>query len=180
MDTALENLKYPIGRFIWPKEVSDEDVHHAIQTIKSFPGKMTGTVEKLEKGQIDTPYRPEGWTVRQLVHHVADSHINPYVRFKLALTEDNPTIKPYDQTRWAALLDSQVVNPDISLSLITNIHTRWVIIMESMSDADWDRSFVHPEYKVTQSLRQVLMMYSWHCDHHLAHITSLIERMGWH
>lgn len=179
MDQTLENLQYPIGRFSWPKDVSDGEVHGAIRTILAFPGKIRKAVEGLASDQLDTPYRPDGWTIRQVVHHCADSHMNAYIRFKLALTEDNPVIKPYDQSKWASLQDSKTLPPDISLALLESVHTRWGVVMESMSDADWESSFTHPEYKVSQKLRQAVMMYAWHCEHHLAHITSLIRRMDW-
>lgn len=177
METPMETLQYPTGRFTWPQVVTEEEIHDAIQRIAAFPDQIRKTVKDLEVGQLDTPYRPQGWTIRQVVHHCADSHMNAYMRFKLALTEDNPTIKSYDQTRWATLLDSQMLPPEVSLSLIDGVHARWVKIMENMSDKDWNRTFHHPEYNITQALRQTVMMYRWHCGHHLAHITNLLERL---
>ncbi len=177
MEVTMENLKYPIGRFDWSLEVSKDDRDNAIQIIAAFPSKIRDAVRSLDEAQLNTPYRQEGWTVRQVVHHCADSHMNAYIRFKLALTEENPTIKPYDQTEWAKLSDSQL-DPGISLDLITGIHKRWVTIMENMSEADWDRSFMHPEHNTLQILRQVVAMYAWHCEHHLSHITRLAGRMG--
>lgn len=179
MDTAIENLKYPIGRFPWPNDASTDEIANALEIIRVAPEKFQKTIEPLSPVQLDTTYRPEGWTVRQVVHHVADSHMNGYFRFKLALTEDSPTIKPYDQTRWAMLRDSLSLEPAVSLALITNIHIRWVLIMENMSPSDWDRIFIHPEHNRRMSLKQTALMYSWHSQHHLAHITSLAERMGW-
>jgi hypothetical protein len=179
METTLENLQYPIGRFTSPADVSEADLALAVRTIAAFPDKISHTVAGLSKGQIDTPYRPEGWTIRQVVHHCADSHMNAYIRLKLALTEDNPTIKPYDQSRWAMLIDSKMLPAEVSLNLIRNIHLRWVTILESLSNDDWNRSYVHPEHEQLQVLKKATMMYAWHCEHHLAHITSLVERMGW-
>ncbi len=178
-DEKMETLQYPIGRFTKPTEVSEEDIRMAIQTISDFPEKIQAAVEKMDKNQMDTPYRPGGWTVRQLVHHCADSHMNAYIRFKLTLTEETPTIKPYDQTRWAMLVDSQLLDPGVSLGILKGIHARWETIMHSMSEEDWDRMFLHPEYKVTQSLKNIVKMYEWHCNHHLSHIIRLIHRMNW-
>jgi len=179
MDESMELLQYPTGRFNWPKEVSDAEIEQAIETIAGFPVQIRKVVEILKPEQLDTPYRPDGWTVRQVVHHCADSHMNAYIRFKLALTEDNPVIKPYDQARWAMLVDSKVIAPETSLNLIKGVHERWVMIMDNMNPEEWERGFVHPEYNVSQTLGQAVMMYRWHCGHHLAHITRLAERMGW-
>lgn len=179
MEPQIEHLQYPIGRLVKPLEVLETEIHQAIQTLSDFPGRIQKAVEKLEKNQLDTPYRPDGWTVRQVVHHCADSHTNAYIRFKWALTEDNPTIKTYDQGRWASLIDSQMLPPDVSLEMIRAIHARWVTIMNSMADTDWERTFIHPEHNSAQSLKQVVKMYEWHAGHHLAHITGLIDRMGW-
>lgn len=175
----MENLKYPVGTFTWPVEVSMEELRNAIQVIEAFPGKIRKAVEALNEEQLDTPYRPEGWTIRQVVHHCADSHMNAYIRFKLALTEDTPTIKPYDQTSWATLADSITLLPESSLIIIKGVHTRWVVIMNCMTPEDWSRQYNHPEYNKKYALKQLAVMYAWHCEHHLAHITRLIERMGW-
>ncbi len=179
MKTNTENLRYPIGKHTWPETVTDQELHHAIRSIAAFPDKIQHVTERLEKIQLDTPYRPEGWTVRQVVHHVADSHLNAYVRFKLALTEDNPIIKTYEEASWAELTDSKLLPPQISFPIIRNIHTRWVIIMENLKPEEWDRVFIHPEHEVPISLRQIAKLYEWHGHHHLAHITKLGERMGW-
>lgn len=178
MEDILENLKYPIGRFDWSTQVSTEDRIKAIQIIAAFPAKLSVFISSLHNGQLDTPYRPEGWTVRQVVHHVADSHMNAYIRFKLALTEDGPTIKGYDQTQWAKLPDSRL-DPAISLDILTGVHKRWVIIMENMTDAEWEKKYVHPEHTELQVLKKVATMYAWHCEHHFSHIKRLGERMGW-
>jgi hypothetical protein len=178
MNPDLEKLKYPIGKFSWPATVSASDILKAIESIAKFPAQIRNAVVNLSDDQVDTPYRPEGWTVRQLVHHCADSHLNACVRFKLALTEHDPTIKPYDQPRWAELADSQL-DPAISLGLIDGIHEKWVVMMKAMQASDWSRGFIHPEHNQRQMLQQVVMMYAWHSEHHLTHILRLKERMGW-
>ena len=178
MEITMEKLQYPVGRFDWSTDISKEDRDKAIEIIEIFPSLLLETVKSLGVTQLDTPYRPEGWTIRQVVHHCADSHMNAYIRFKLALTEDTPTIKPYEQAEWAKLPDSKL-DTAVSLDLIRSVHKRWVTIMESMSETDWKRGYVHPEHNKRQSLEKVAEMYGWHCRHHLTHITSLIERMGW-
>ncbi len=179
MEASLETLQYPVGKHTWPIVVTDQEVHQAMRSIAAFPDKIQHATERLEKIRLDTPYRPDGWTVRQVVHHVADSHLNAYMRFKLALTETDPIIKPYDQTRWAELTDSTLLPPQISFPIIRSIHTRWVIIMENMKPEEWDRVFIHPEHGKPISLRQAAMSYEWHGNHHLAHVTKLAERMSW-
>jgi len=174
----LETLQYPVGRFARPANVDRQDISTAIETIAAFPGKMENAVQGLTDSQLDTAYREGGWTIRQVVHHCADSHMNAYIRFKLALTEDIPTIKPYDQGPWAELPDSRL-DPEVSISLLKGVHQRWHTILESMTDADWDRKLIHPEQPGEQTLKQMVMMYTWHCHHHLAHITELAKRKGW-
>ncbi len=175
----IEKLKYPIGKF-HPKQ--DLDVilrNEMIANIKSFPQRLTGVVTELNEEQLDTPYRPGGWTVRQLVHHLADSHLNSYVRFRWTLTEDHPTIKTYDQEKWAELPDAKSAPVKFSLNILKAVHARWVLLMDRMSDADFDRELGHPEWKNDLSLNTMVQLYNWHCDHHLRHITALIEREGW-
>ena len=172
------DLQYPIGRFEWPREVSPEDRARFIEEIARTPANLRAAVAGLSDSQLDTPYRPGGWTVRQVVHHVPDSHMNSYVRFRLALTEDEPTIKPYDQTRWAELADSRTAPVETSLALLESLHERWVLLLRSLSPADFGRQFRHPEIGVV-SLEKNLALYAWHSRHHVAHITSLRERMGW-
>ncbi len=178
MDETLENLKYPVGRFDWSRQVSKEDRIKAIQTIAAFPAKMRDAVKSLNDAQLNTPYRPDGWTIRQVVHHCPDSHMNAYIRFKLALTENSPTIKPYEQTEWAKLPDSKL-DPEVSLQLIESVHKRWVTIMENMTDEEWELGWIHPDHNAFQAMKQVVTLYGWHCEHHRAHITRLKDRMGW-
>lgn len=173
----MEQLQYPIGKFRLPATVSASEIINAIEIISSFPEKIAGATGALDSNQLNTRYRPGGWTIRQVVHHCADSHINAYVRFKLALTEDHPTIKPYDQTNWAELSDSSM-EPGISVAILKGVHARWVNLMESMSDEDWNRTFVHPEHHTTFLLRQSVMNYAWHCEHHLAHVKNAVRSIG--
>jgi DinB superfamily len=176
--SAAADLRYPIGRFRRPDSLGEAERRRAIDAVAGTPAKLRAAVRGLSDPQLDTPYRPDGWTVRQLVHHVPDSHMNAYVRFKLALTEDEPTIKPYDEARWAELADSREVPVEASLVLLERLHERWVTLLRSMSDQDFARRLRHPEMGV-QRLDQVLALYEWHGAHHVAHVTSLRERMGW-
>ena len=173
-----EDLRYPIGKFHLEEPVGPNQLAEWIGQIAAAPTHMRTAVAGLSDAQLDTPYRPGGWTVRQVVHHVPDSHLNCYVRFRLALTEDEPTIKPYDEGRWAALPDARTAPVDLSLALLENLHRRWVLLLESLTPAEWDRRFNHPELGV-RSLRQTVPMYAWHGRHHVAHITALRQRMGW-
>jgi hypothetical protein len=170
--------RYPVGRFTWPgNNTADTRAAH-IQTLRLLPERLKAAVSGLDSDQLETPYREGGWTLRQVVHHVADSHANAYVRFKLALTEDWPTIKPYEQAAWANLFDSQALPVKVSLDMLVPLHLRWVTLLESLSEEDFQRGYVHPE-NGRQNLAQVLAMYKWHSDHHTAHITNLRQRMGW-
>lgn len=149
-----------------------------IDVIAAAPLRMREAVAGLDAAQLDTPYREGGWTVRQVVHHVPDSHMNAYVRVKLALTEDEPTIKPYEEAAWAQLPDSRITPVEVSLALLEALHTRWVDLLRAMDGADFKRSFRHPEHGAV-TLDWLVGMYAWHSRHHVAHITSLRERMGW-
>jgi uncharacterized damage-inducible protein DinB len=173
----LEALRYPIGRFKRPPETTAEARREQTQTLRMLPERLREAVSGLNDAQLDIPYREGGWSVRQLVHHVADSHLNAYIRFKLALTEDWPTIKPYDEVAWAKLADSRLPI-DGSLVLLDSLHARWVTLLESLSDADFERGYVHPE-QGRQKLVLALAVYAWHSRHHTAHITGLRERQSW-
>jgi hypothetical protein len=172
------DLQYPIGRFEWRGENSEDDRRRYLDEIEHAPANLRAAVAGLSNVQLDTPYRPGGWTVRQVVHHVPDSHLNSYVRFRLALTEDEPTIKPYDESRWAELTDSRTAPIEISLALLESLHGRWMLLLRSLSPADFAREFRHPELG-TVNLDRTLALYAWHGCHHVAHVTSLRERMGW-
>jgi hypothetical protein len=175
--TELDDLRYPIGRFR-PPASSDPAVRaDQLSALRLLPSALQTAVNGLTHAQLDTPYREGGWTVRQLVHHIADSHANAYCRTKLALTEDWPTIKPYDEAAWARLADSRLPI-DSSLAMIAAMHERWVALLESLSDADFERGYVHPE-NGRQNLATVLAIYAWHSRHHTAHITNLRARQNW-
>jgi len=175
----IELLKYPIGKFERKESITAEERAVLIANLKSFPQRLTTVVMELSEEQLGTPYRPEGWTVRQLVHHLADSHINSYVRYRWTLTEDTPVIKAYDQTTWAELPDASSAPIKFSLNMLKATHARWTLLLERMSESDFGKELSHPEWSRNLSLDDMTQLYSWHCDHHLAHITSLIERENW-
>src|SRR5712692_1804963 len=174
----MTDLRYPIGEFSYPGEQTADERRRAIDEIEATPVRLRAAVQGLSPQQLDTPYRPGGWTVRQVVHHVPDSHLNAYTRFKLALTEDEPTIKPYDEARWAELADVRTAPLGVSFRLLEALHQRWVLLLRSLRPEDYRRTLRHPERGV-MSLDQTLCYYAWHGRHHVAHITSLRERMGW-
>lgn len=175
----LEAFQYPIGRFKPSDSYPPEDVRTNIQIISALPSKFINLLGGWTEEQYDTRYRPDGWTVRQLIHHVADSHINAYVRFRLALTEDNPTIKPYKEDRWAELPDAKTAQVDLSLQLMKNVHLRWVLLMNSMGAADLARTYTHPDTGRSIRLDEVIALYAWHSEHHYQHAFTLAEREGW-
>jgi uncharacterized damage-inducible protein DinB len=172
------DLRYPIGKAETPPDLDPEQRRELISRIERTPDRLREAVAGLNAEQLDTPYRPGGWSVRQLVHHVPDSHLNAYTRFKLALTEDEPTIKTYDEGRWAELPDSRSVPVEVSLALLDNLHRRWVALLRALPEADFRKTLRHPEWG-RMTLDQVLGLYAWHGDHHVAHVTSLRQRMGW-
>ncbi|HEV2484953.1 MAG TPA: putative metal-dependent hydrolase [Terracidiphilus sp.] len=175
--TELDDLRYPIGHFN-PPTGNMADVHAAhIKALLLLPGQLRAAVSGLSDGQLNTPYREGGWTVRQTVHHLADSHANAFIRFKLALTEDWPTIKPYDEAAWANLADSEI-SIDGSQTLIDALHERWVALLESMTEEDFQKGYVHP-VNGRQNLERALAIYEWHGRHHTAHITGLRARKSW-
>lgn len=172
------DLQYPIGKQKIEEHLTENQRHRFITEIAETPAKLRAAVQGLSQEQLDTPYRPGGWTVRQVVHHLPDSHLNAYIRFKLALTEDLPTIKPYHENLWAEMPDAKSGPVEVSLTLLDSLHQRWVLLLRSMTAADFDRPFVHPEMG-RMTLEKYLSVYSWHGKHHVAHITSLRQRMGW-
>jgi hypothetical protein len=174
----LDDLRYPIGRFHPPGEITTEQHGAWIEEIEAAPALLRRATAGLDDGQLDTPYRPDGWTVRQVAHHLPDSHLNSYVRFKLALTENEPTIKPYDEGAWADLADSrEPIEP--SVALLENLHRRWVPLLRSLAPEDWERTYRHPEHGRTFTLGFTLGLYAWHGRHHATQIERLRERMGW-
>jgi len=176
---SLENLKYPIGKFIKPHAITQEIVLNWISEIEAFPSILNIEVIHLNNEQLDTPYRPNGWTIRQVVHHCADSHMNSFIRFKLTLTEDIPTIKPYYEDRWAELIDSKTLPIEHSLIILKGLHSRWTSLLKSLSEIDLERKFIHPDQDGKINLYENIGIYAWHCNHHLAHITELKKSKGW-
>ena len=174
----MRDPRYPIGKFYFEGPPTRDQRTKLIAEIEQGPAELRAVVTDLSPQQLDTPYREGGWTVRQVVHHVPDSHMNAYVRWKLALTEDEPTIKPYAEDRWAELADTHSTPIEVSLSLLESLHTRWVRLLRSLAPEDWKRTFRHPERGVV-SLEMNLAMYAWHGKHHVAHVTELRKRMGW-
>ena len=174
----MSDPRYPIGKFSFDGPPDEKQRQTLIQDIEQLPVAMRAAVQGLSPQQIETPYRDGGWTVLQVVHHVPESHMNAYIRFKLALTEDTPTIKPYMENRWARLRDVQSTPLEVSLSLLDAVHSRWVYFLRSLEARDWKRSFNHPESGMVP-LEKNLALYSWHGRHHVAHITELRKKMGW-
>lgn len=172
------DLRFPVGKFERPEQVTEEQIGALIGVVEETPARLKAALAGLTPRQIDTPYRPGGWTVRQLAHHMPDSHMNAYIRFRLALTEEEPTIKTYEEARWAELADAKTAPVEPSLALLENLHARWVLLLRSLGAADWKRTFRHPEMGLMR-LDQNLALYAWHGRHHVAHITSLREREGW-
>jgi hypothetical protein len=178
MMDSIETLRFPVGRFQPSRDIDPSGCSRWIDEIEKAPRAMRDAVAGLNDPQLDTPYRPEGWTVRQVVHHLADSHINSIIRMKFALTEDEPTIKPYDEVAWAQLPDSCAAPVDVSLRLLDALHERWVYLLRSLPAAAFDRAFIHPENGCIP-LSVAVAFYAWHGRHHVAHITSLRYRKGW-
>ena len=175
----LETLRYPVGKFIFPEQISAEEMALLIKTIEELPAKLRGAVSNMSEEQLNTPYRDGGWTVRQVVHHLFDSHSNSYTRMKLAMTEDNPAIKPYMEAPWAELEDGKNAPVELGLELLELLHKRWIIFLRSLTEKDLQRTFFHPDNKRSQTIAQTIALYAWHSRHHLSHITELKKRMGW-
>jgi uncharacterized damage-inducible protein DinB len=176
--TALDALRYPIGRFRYGGEADEAARRALIRTIAETPLRLEEAVRGLSADQLETPYRPGGWTLRQVVHHLPDSHMNAYVRFKLALTEEEPLVKPYAEDRWAELADGRRASIETSRTLLLALHERWVMLLDSLAPAAWSRTFRHPEHGA-RTLDWLLGLYAWHGPHHVAQITSLRQRQGW-
>ena len=175
----MEDLRYPIGKFVYAGPLSARDRDGCIARIAAAPTRLRAAVTGLSETQLETPYRPGGWTVRQVVHHVPDSHLNAYIRIRLALTENTPTIKPYEEALWAELPDARSAPIEVSLGLLDAIHLRWVLLLRQLGAEDWLRTFIHPEHRREIPIDEVLAMYAWHGEHHVAHVTALRTRQGW-
>ena len=174
----MEDLRYPVGKFSPKNEITQQEREEFIRQISEAPERLRDAVTGLTDWQLDTPYRPGGWTVRQVVHHLPDSHMNSYMRFKLALSEQQPTIKPYKQDLWAEFPEAKIAPVEMSLTLLESLHKRWVLFLQSMKPSDFARTLNHPESGI-MNLDRVLQLYAWHGRHHVAHITSLRQRSGW-
>jgi uncharacterized damage-inducible protein DinB len=174
----MSDPRYPIGKFSFDGPLTDDQKHTFLNEIAEAPSNLRAAVKGLSDPQLDTPYRNGGWTIRQVVHHVPDSHLNSYVRFKLALTEDEPTIKPYAEDRWAELADTKATPIEVSLTLLDSLHDRWVRLLRSLTPGDWKRTFRHPTLGA-MTLEKTLALYAWHGRHHVAHITELRKKMAW-
>lgn len=172
----MQQLRFPIGMYEFGKTYSNEDVQEMIRKIDEFPGKLKRIITGLNKEQLETQYRQDGWTIRQVIHHLADSHMNAYIRFKLALTEDVPAIKPYDPHAWSELEDAKNGPPALSFDLLFNLHKRWAMVLKSMTDQQFERMFYHPEHQMTYDLKELLALYVWHGEHHYAHILKAKEK----
>lgn len=174
----MSDPRFPIGKFHYEGPLSNEQKQSLLNDVARAPANLRAAVKGLSDAQLDTPYRPGGWTVRQVVHHVPDSHMNSYVRFKLALTEDDPTIKPYAEDKWAELADTKATPIDVSLTLLDSLHDRWMRLLRSLTLDDWKKTFRHPELG-PMTLEKTLAIYAWHGKHHVAHITELRKQMSW-
>lgn len=173
-----DDLRYPVGPCEWPADVSAEEKRRNLRDIAELPGKLRGAVAGLAPQHLDIPYREGGWTIRQIVHHIPDSHMNSYVRFKLALTEEQPTIKPYDEKLWAEIPEARTAPIEISLDMVDALHRRWSLMLDNMTDAGFERSIMHPEIGALK-LKSMVAGYGWHCRHHVAQIVATRRRMGW-
>jgi hypothetical protein len=174
-----DDARYPVGRYEYTGPGGDAQRKPWIDAIAETPARLREAVRGLSNDQLETPYRDGGWTVRQVAHHLPDSHLNAYVRFKLALTEEQPTVKPYEEAAWAELADGRSAPVEISLALMDALHERWVLLLRSMKGSAWDRTYLHPEHGTISTLDKVLGLYEWHGRHHVAHITALRKRKGW-
>lgn len=179
MTDELELLRYPIGLYHKPESNTPELQKEWIAALEALPSWLDVVIQNLDEHQLQTPYRPGGWTVNQVVHHLADSHINAYVRLKLALTEDNPQVKPYKEELWAKTPDVEAVPLNVSVTLLHALHRRWVATLEGMSAGDWERTYFHPEQQANVPIWQMTALYAWHSRHHMEHIRKLRERMNW-
>jgi len=175
----LEKLRYPIGKFQFGLIYSEDEINKFIEQIDKFPAKLKKLVTGMKKEQLETPYRENGWTIRQVIHHVADSHMNAYIRFRWALTENNPTIKPYYENFWAELEDAKHAPISISLALLTNLHKRWVMLLKSMTSSDFHKSLFHPDLQHYFKLTEMTAHYAWHGEHHYQHIQQLMKIKKW-
>lgn len=178
-EQTMDQLKYPIGTFSKPLEADERELEKWIGDLKQAPHLLRSAAAELNEEQLDTPYRTGGWAVRQVVHHLADSHMNGYIRSKLALTEETPLIRTFDEQNWAGLTDARTLDPDLSLALLDTLHLRWAALFESLTEADFEKAYIYPGTGEEMKLYQALALYVWHSQHHIAHIKAHRKRMGW-
>ena len=174
-EQELEKLRFPVGRMATPKEIDQEMIENWIHTLAEFPNTLDKKVASLSSQELSYVYRPEGWNIKQLVHHCADSHMNSLIRFKLALTEDVPTIRPYMESRWAELIDGQDDDIESSLNILKGVHHKLAVVLRSLNEEELNREFIHPEHGKKFSLKENIYVYAWHCEHHFAHIQLALE-----
>jgi uncharacterized damage-inducible protein DinB len=177
-DTILENMKYPVGKFQKPEVISTAHLQEWIREIEKFPDRLRKLIENLSEDELNWEYRPGSWSIRQVVHHCADSHMNSFTRFKLTLTEETPSIKPYFEDRWAELPDATIATVDDSLNILRGIHSRWVVLLRSLTGEDLKREYFHPERGIRIVLEENIGFYAWHSNHHLAHVKQAINHKG--
>jgi uncharacterized damage-inducible protein DinB len=175
----MEELKYPIGKFQCPKEITLEDIAAGIRVLEALPQRLETLVKDLSAEQMETPYRPEGWTVRQLIHHIADSHHHSYTRFKWALSEDKPLIKAYEEKDWSNLFDARTAPIQLSLNYLSALHAKLVYLLKGLSTEDLKKYYIHPEDNMPVTVEENICKYAWHSNHHYAHIEGLVQREGW-
>lgn len=178
-EKELFALRYPIGEYSPKENYTSNEINDFINAIEALPGRLNQAVSGLTDSQLDTPYRPGGWSLRQVIHHIADSHINSYTRFKLTLTEDTPAIRPYFEDRWAELPEAKSAPVELSLPLIDYLHKRWTVMLKNITGEQLKRRLYHPETKQEMTIEQLMHLYAWHSDHHLAHVNNLIVKEGW-
>jgi len=174
-ESDLEKLKYPIGIFNKPETISESSIKDYITDIEQFPNRLNKLVPYLSASELNYRYRPEGWTIKQVVHHCADSHMNSFIRFKLCLTEELPSIKPFNESKWAELPDAAEADISTSLKLIEGLHARWTVLLKSLDASDLNKKYIHPDKEQPLNLADSIAIYSWHCNHHLAHIKQALE-----
>jgi hypothetical protein len=176
---SVDSLRYPVGRFVQPPAFLPASVREWRHDLADLPSRVRDAIRGLNQAQLDTPYREGGWTIRQTVHHLADSHVNAYVRFRLALTEADPTIRPYDEALWAELPDARTMPVGVSIELLSGLHARWIALIDTFRADEWQRTYIHPEQHRAVPLWQATALYAWHCRHHVAHINHLRGEKGW-
>lgn len=174
----IDRLRYPVGIFEYGKNYSWEEIQEHVKKLEEFPARLKKLVTGMKDEQLDNPYREGGWTVRQVIHHIPESHMNAYIRFRLAITENQPTIKPYNEKAWADLEDAKTLPPAASLTLLTGLHQRWTAMLRMMKPKDFQKTFFHPEHLQSFNLADILAMYSWHCDHHYEHINLVKKKFS--